>query len=168
VEHDRSRRFGGKIAGRCWERWGFELENASGQPQLAVRPCPFEREALFGSGACAAATARRRRCRTARAAWPTAGRSQKEVHLLYAFSGRPGQGVWGLGPLGAGRWGLLPASERTGLDWPLFGTRSQQKLDGPFWAAFVEHMLALPGPGHAHVVEKEGARGPLAFGFFFE
>jgi hypothetical protein len=36
VEHDRSHRFGGKFRGRCSERWGFELENATGQPQLVV------------------------------------------------------------------------------------------------------------------------------------
>jgi hypothetical protein len=34
VEHDQSHRFGGKIGGRCWERWGFELENANGQSSL--------------------------------------------------------------------------------------------------------------------------------------
>ena len=60
-----------------------------------ARPCPFEMVALFGSGTTyqqttGAATAR------CQCACSTAGRDQK-VHLLRAFSGRPGRSGHGRG-----------------------------------------------------------------------
>jgi hypothetical protein len=167
VEHDRSRRFGGKIAGRCWERWGFELENASGQPQLAVRPCPFEREALFGSGACAAATARRRRCRTARAAWPTAGRSQKEVHLVRLFR-KARSGGMGFGSVGS--WPVGPLAS-LGANWTGLATFWNAEPAEARWAflgCVCRAHACLAGPWSRSRRGKRRSSRSLGFRIFFE
>jgi hypothetical protein len=86
-----------------------------------VRPCPFEMGALFGPGTtyqCRNGSVPLQPCACSMAGRPTE-KSIFGTPFQEGQIGVPGQGMGGIRRdlRGAGRWGRLPASERTGLNW---------------------------------------------------